>query len=57
MTTYTLQGAYHPEESGGRIYDRYVADEHIDEWIERVFHGILPASSVRIVIEVDCDAH
>ena len=52
MTTYILQGAYQHEESGNQVYDRYVADEHIDEWIERVFHGILPERHVRITIEV-----
>lgn len=52
MTTYTLQGAYTIEEGGGRVFDRCVAEEHIDEWMERVFHGILPERHVRITIEV-----
>ncbi|MHB1681565.1 MAG: hypothetical protein ACYCYO_01875 [Bacilli bacterium] len=57
MTTYTLEGEYQHEEGGGRIYDRYVGSEHLDEWIERMFHGILPESHVRITIEVTRDAH
>ena len=57
MTTYQLQGEYNVEEDGSRIYDRYVDSEHIDEWMERIFHGILPESRVRIVIEVSADAH
>ena len=56
MTTYTLQGEYQHEESGNQVYDRYVAEEHIDEWIERIFHGILPERHVRITIEVGEDA-
>ncbi len=56
VTTYTLEGEYQHEESGGRIYDRYVGTEHIDEWIERIFHGILPEKTVRITIEVLPDA-
>lgn len=57
MTTYQLQGDYSIEEDGGRIYDRYVAEEHLDEWVERIFHGILPESHVRITVEVTADAH
>ena len=57
MTTYQLQGGYTVEEDGSRIYDRYVAEEHIDEWMERIFHGILPESHVKIIIEVTADAH
>ena len=57
MTAYTLEGAYSIEEDGGRIYDRYVAEEHLDEWMERIFHGILPESHVRITVEVTADAH
>ena len=56
MITYTLKGKYQHEEGGGRIYDRYVAEEHLDEWVERIFHGILPESHVRITIEVGDDA-
>ena len=57
MVTHTLEGEYSIEEDGGRIYDRYVAEEHIDEWMERIFHGILPESHVKIIIEVTADAH
>ncbi len=57
MTTYQLQGEYTVEEGSDRIYDRYVAEEHLNEWMERVFHGILPESHVRITIEVTVDAH
>lgn len=56
MTTYQLQGDYSIEEDGSRIYDRYVDSEHLDEWMERIFHGILPESHVRIIIEVTADA-
>ena len=57
MTTHTLEGEYNVEEDGGRIYDRYVDSEHLDEWMERIFHGILPGSHVRITVEVTADAH
>ena len=56
MVTHTLEGEYSIEEEVGRIYDRYVDSDHIDEWIEHIFHGILPESHVRIIIEVTADA-
>ena len=57
MVTHTLEGEYSVEEDGSRIYDRYVDSEHLDEWMERIFHGILPERHVRITIEVTADAH
>ena len=56
MVTHTLEGDYSVEEDGSRIYDRYVDSEHLDEWIERIFHGILPESHVRITVEVTAHA-
>lgn len=56
MVTHTLVGEYSVEEDGNRIYDRYIDSEHLDEWIERIFHGILPESHVRITVEVTAGA-
>lgn len=51
---FQLQGPYSYEriDEPEIIYERYVKDELIDEWLEHVLQNVLPHTQVRIIVEV-----
>lgn len=51
--TYQLEGSYSYQYEENEVeYDRYLGNQHIEEFIEHAFQIVTPYQRVRITIEV-----